>query len=145
MKRNLYKRRRLVYKVIEMPKTWKEMTEKERQALRKRLDERGIPRLTRHGAMKKHHYKSYRKRRLLELEAKRWVWKQLGNKCENCPESNESTFDMHHDEERDTTQPRMREILKWYKEQKIPDNVHLYCANCHRKLKHPLIRRGDLS
>jgi len=122
-------------------KTYAEMDEEERQTLQKQLDAAGIPRLVRRGRIKRLNKKKDQKRRLLYLEAKRWVWKQLGNKCENCGESNESTFDIHHEyESPKSNQARHREILKWYEDRCIPEGIHLFCANCHRKLKHPIER-----
>lgn len=122
-------------------RTYAEMNEGERKALRERLEDFRIRKTGR----KAFRRRKYTKRRLQQLEAKRWVWKQLGNKCENCGESDESTFDIHHDNESPkSNHARRKEIQKWYEEQKIPEGAHLFCANCHRKFKHPLIRGEDL-
>ncbi len=80
----------------------------------------------------------YRKSRENFLKIKMWCIEQLGNKCKKCnikDLDHPEIYDFHHingrnDEEKNKITRSL--MVKWYKNNKIPNDVELLCSNCHR-------------
>lgn len=83
-----------------------------------------------------HYWKAYLKK------LKHWAVDKLGRKCSKCGLVSEfdCIYDFHHLEEnswskgfqRSASNLRVKELLKWKRVDKIPEDIKLLCANCHR-------------
>lgn len=73
-------------------------------------------------------------------ELKHWAVEKLERKCSRCGlvSKYDCIYDFHHlgknswVREENPTNMRIKELLKWKQADKIPDDVKLLCANCHR-------------
>lgn len=80
----------------------------------------------------------YEQRRNNVLKIKLWCIEQLGGECKECKTkdlNHPEIYDFHHINGRNNDEKnRLTTILikKWYKNQKIPDDIELLCSNCHR-------------
>jgi len=83
--------------------------------------------------------RDYRRKRNQIL--KRWAVDKLGRKCLRCGliSEHDCAYDFHHKNgngwsrnDGTSSNLRMKELLKWRKEDKIPEDVFLICAVCHR-------------
>ena len=76
---------------------------------------------------------------------KAWAVDKLGRKCVDCGlvTKYDCVYDFHHTNEEESWARkgrkrniidwlRTKELIKWRKEDKIPDDVKLICSNCHR-------------
>lgn len=74
---------------------------------------------------------------------KRWVIEKLGRRCSKCGliSGFDCVYDFHHSGETKSWGSnsvfKHKELAKWRKENKIPEDVILLCANCHRIIHHP--------
>lgn len=75
---------------------------------------------------------------------KKWAVEKLGRKCSECGLVSEydCIYDFHHEDQSKTwsreenpSNMAKKELLKWKKADKIPEDVKLLCSNCHR-IKH---------
>jgi|GEM_PF-3566486 predicted HNH restriction endonuclease len=85
-------------------------------------------------------------------ELKKWAVDKLGRKCFDCGLESKFDFiyDLHHENEAEswshfqnvnkTDMIRIRKLKEWQKADKIPNDIKLLCANCHR-IRH----YGDLN
>ena len=81
--------------------------------------------------------------RLYNAFLKRWVVDKLERRCMN-PDCNiisehDCIYDLHHkngdgwtNKGRNKSNFRLKDLLKWKSIDKIPDDILLLCANCHR-------------
>jgi len=90
----------------------------EREELQKRLDERGISRIIKS------------KTKTLGDKAREWVREQLGRKCKKCGFNNQFALEIHR--KNGHRRCHISEWTEWYRNNQIPDDVELLCANCHK-------------
>jgi len=78
-------------------------------------------------------------------ELKHWAVDKLGRKCTDCDlvTQYDCVYDFHHlsedswsklqnnNKEKLTTK-KTKELLDWKEKDKVPDDIRLICANCHR-------------
>lgn len=77
---------------------------------------------------------AFNRTRMRNLGIKLWLIKQLGSKCSKCGfDQSTAALDFHR--ENGHLRERHKEYLEWFKVRKIPPDVILLCANCHR-MKH---------
>jgi RNA polymerase subunit RPABC4/transcription elongation factor Spt4 len=79
-------------------------------------------------------------------ELKLWAIQKLGDKCFHCDKHFDScVYDFHHEgtdtwlrcnEQQKNANRRVKELVRWRRAEKIPENVRLVCANCHRIISH---------
>jgi hypothetical protein len=75
-----------------------------------------------------------------------WAVNKLGKKCMVCGiEDCIAIYDFHHENGSDSWSKyqnngsgkartiKFKTLLRWKKEDKIPDDIKLWCSNCHRK------------
>jgi hypothetical protein len=64
--------------------------------------------------------------------AKKWAIEKLGGKCSDCgiESKNQEIYDFHHKKRKNKSE-RVNAAL-WFRKGKIPLNIVLLCANCHR-------------
>lgn len=73
-------------------------------------------------------------------ELKQWAVDKLGRRCANCGliSKFDCVYDFHHEGEnswsnnKNPSNIRIKELIKWKKEDSIPNDVKLLCSNCHR-------------
>jgi hypothetical protein len=72
---------------------------------------------------------------------KKWAVDKLGRKCSRCGLVSEfdCVYDFHHEngleswsKEKNPSNMRIKELIKWRKADSIPIDCKLLCANCHR-------------
>lgn len=125
----------MILLVNQMPQT------KEEKALTKHTHYLNHKEMYKKWAENQHkNYPNYWKEYLREL--KHWAVDKLGRKCSKCGLISEydCVYDLHHLEEnswskgfqRSSSNRRVKELIKWQKADKIPDDVKLLCSNCHR-------------
>jgi len=84
-----------------------------------------------------------------------WAIEKLGGRCKRCGRTSKhkSIFDFHHENKdrswskgtqknHSTKAVKYKEILRWKREDKIPEEVELLCATCHREIEEELDNRG---
>jgi hypothetical protein len=85
--------------------------------------------------------------KIYDAQLKRWAVEKLGRKCHDCSliSQFDCVYDFHHlgDESWSKYQntatlsiEKRRQLVKWRKEGKIPEDVWLVCSNCHRIIHH---------
>lgn len=81
--------------------------------------------------------------RIYIMMEKHWAVEKLGRKCSKCGLVSEfdCVYDFHHLEEENSwskgsqriaSDLRLKELSKWKRADKIPEDVKLLCSNCHR-------------
>jgi hypothetical protein len=84
---------------------------------------------------KKEHKREYMKRYLREL--KHWAVEKLGRKCVDCGlvTQHDCVYDFHHEDNNTWGKDHVAKVYQlslWKKLDKVPDDIKLLCANCHR-------------
>jgi hypothetical protein len=65
--------------------------------------------------------------------AKEWAVKQLGGQCVACGIRSDhiEIYDFHHTKGRKNKMDKV-DVLEWFKQKIIPEDIILVCSNCHR-------------
>lgn len=86
-----------------------------------------------------------------------WAINKIGRKCSRCGlvSNYNCIYDFHHNNKIESWSKnqhkqtaysqRMKEILKWKRNNKIPDDVFLVCSNCHRIMGYEEDKKPELN